>query len=472
MTLPVVIQGGMGAGVSHWKLANAVAQRGQLGVVSGTALDQILTRRLQLGDGDGAMRRAMEAFPHREIAERVLEQHFIPGGKHPDEPFRVIKLFQVEPPRETAELAVMAAFCEIWLARQGHDGPIGINLLEKIQLPILTTLYGAMLAGVDYVLVGAGIPWQVPGNLDAFAEHRATSMKIAVESELPGMSAEASFDPAMLGPVPSAPLKRPKFLAIVSSATLAQALLKRATGSIEGFVVEGSTAGGHNTPPRGRAPYNDRGEPVYGERDLPQYEKFRELGLPFWIAGGVGSAAGLAHAREVGAQGIQVGTAFGFCEESGLTPELRRAVLQDVRDGRIDVFTDPLVSPTGFPFKVVRQKGSLTEEYVYQERDRVCDLGYLRTVYRKADGTLGYRCPAQREADYVKAGGKQEDTVGRGCLCNALLANIGLGQVRDDKHEPPLLTAGDDLANLGRFIDDETNDYCAADVIEELLAVH
>jgi len=48
--LPEIIQGGMGAGVSDWRLAKCVSQQGQIGVVSGTALDSIFIRRLQLGD--------------------------------------------------------------------------------------------------------------------------------------------------------------------------------------------------------------------------------------------------------------------------------------------------------------------------------------------------------------------------------------------------------------------------------------
>ncbi len=460
----------MGAGVSHWKLAKAVARQGQLGVISGTALDTILARRLQLGDSEGDMRRAIAAFPHQDIAQDTIDRFFIPGGKAPEQPFRPVPLFRAEPSREIAGLAVLAAFCEVWLAREGHDGPVGINLLEKIQLPILTTIYGAMLAGVDYVLMGAGIPYQEPGNMDAFVEHRATSIKLAVENELPGMSAECAFDPAMLGPVPAEPLKRPHFLAIVSSATLAQAILKRATGSVEGFVVEGSTAGGHNAPPRGQAKFNDRGEPLYGERDLPRYEQFRKLGHPFWIAGGAGSAAGLARALEEGAQGIQVGTAFGFCQESGLFPELREAVLKDVRAGQVDVYTDAVASPTGFPFKVIRHGETLSDEILYQERNRICDLGYLRRVYRKPDGELGYRCPAQPVESFVRAGGNLEDTTGRACLCNALMANIGMGQTRKGTEEAPLLTAGDDLVNLGAFMLEDSTDYSAADVIKELLA--
>ena len=49
-------------------------------------------------------------------------------------------------------------------------------------------------------------------------------------------------------------------------------------------------------------------------------------------------------------------------------------------------------------------------------------------------------------ACYVAKGGKIEDTVGRKCLCNALLANIGHAQLRKDGTvEPALVTVGDDL---------------------------
>ena len=61
--LPKIIQGGMGVGVSNWRLARAVSRLGQLGVVSGTALDQILVRRLQEGDPRGDVRRSLARFP-------------------------------------------------------------------------------------------------------------------------------------------------------------------------------------------------------------------------------------------------------------------------------------------------------------------------------------------------------------------------------------------------------------------------
>ena len=62
-----IIQGGMGAGVSNWNLARTVSRLGQLGVVSGTALDAILVRRLQDGDLEGQVRHALTNFPFQNM---------------------------------------------------------------------------------------------------------------------------------------------------------------------------------------------------------------------------------------------------------------------------------------------------------------------------------------------------------------------------------------------------------------------
>ena len=63
-----------------------------------------------------------------------------------------------------------------------------------------------------------------------------------------------------------------------------------------------------------------------------------------------------------------------------------------------------------------------------------------------------------------------EDTVGRRCLCNGLLATIGLGQRRPDGYaEPPLVTLGQDLSFLAELTRSGP-DYTAADVVAHLLA--
>ena len=92
------------------------------------------------------------------MAARVLADHFIPGGKAPRAPFKLTPMPTLRSRRGLVELTVVANFVEVFLAKEGHEGPVGINYLEKIQLPTLPSVYGAMLAGVDYILMGAGIP--------------------------------------------------------------------------------------------------------------------------------------------------------------------------------------------------------------------------------------------------------------------------------------------------------------------------
>ncbi len=463
--LPMIIQGGMGAAVSDWRLARAVAACGQLGVVSGTGIDTILIRRLQDGDPDGAMRRAMAHFPLPGVAERVLATYFRPAGRQPGEPYALLPMYNLKVSKERQQIAMLAAFVEVWLAKEGHQQPIGMNLLTKIQLPNLALLYGALLAGVDVIIMGAGIPREIPAALDALAAHRPARLTAEIEGDDGAPPTYITFDPAEHWPGEPPPLRRPLFLPIVASVTLATMFARKIAG-VDGLVIEGPTAGGHNAPPRGELQLNERGEPIYGPRDLVDPTKIAALGLPFWLAGGTASPEGLAAARAAGAMGIQVGTLFAFCRDSGLAAPLRRSVLDAAARGAVDVFTDPRASPTGYPFKVVRWDNDPAQGV---PRQRICDLGYLRSMYRTPKGTIGYRCASEPIATFVKKGGDLAETEGRRCLCNALMANIGVGQAREDiGEEPPLLTSGDDLLRL-RAIFDLRHDYSAADVIAYLL---
>lgn len=465
---PRLIQGGMGAGVSGWRLAREVSRLGQLGVVAGTALDAIMVRRLQQGDPGGHLRRAIATFPLMDIGDRVLRRYFRPDGKAPDAPYRSLAMHSLRPSRRLIETTVLANYVEVFLAKAGHDGVVGINYLEKIQLPNLPSLYGAMLAGADYVLMGAGIPREIPAALDRFAGGEPATIQINLAGARRDETCTYTFDPGEICPT-ARPLRRPHFLPIVASTVLARALIKRATGRIAGFVIEGPGAGGHNAPPRGTMRLDASGQPVYGDRDTVDLQFFRDLGLPFWLAGAYGTPEGIAAALDAGATGVQVGTPFAFCTESGLAPELREGVLRGVYSGALEVFTDPVASPTGFPFKLVPLPGSLAEPEVYARRPRVCDLGYLRTAYRTPEGSVGFRCPGEPVADYVRKGGDVADTVGRQCLCNGLVSNIGLPQVRRGGYrEPPILTSGEHVEVLRPFIGAAGVDYSAADVVRRL----
>jgi nitronate monooxygenase len=472
MQFPKIIQGGMGVGVSNWRLAQTVSKLGQLGVVSGTALDQLFVRRLADGDKDGAMRRGLEAFPFPEMAKRIWQEYFVPGGKPSGTPYPNVPMHQRKDTKKLVELCMVSNFVEVFLAREGHKNPVGINFLEKVQMPHLSSIYGAMLAGVGYVLMGAGIPLHIPGVLDAFAIHQSAEYKLAVTGAVPGQDTQMHLDPAEYaeGAIPF--LHRPRFLAIVSSNTLATTMLRRASGRVDGLVIESPTAGGHNAPPRGKLQLNEAGEPVYGERDRVNIQDLVALGVPFWLAGGYGNAEKLREALEQGAAGIQVGTAFAFSRESGLRADLKARLIAKAVAGTGEVFTDPLASPTGFPFKVAQVEGSYSDADVAAARKRVCDLGYLREAYVAPSGNLGYRCSAEPIDVYISKGGKIEDTVGRKCLCNALMANIGHAQSRKDGvEEPALITVGDDLNTVAQFLAPGRDSYSAVDVVESLLSL-
>ncbi|MBN1891084.1 MAG: nitronate monooxygenase [Thermoflexales bacterium] len=472
MAFPTIIQGGMGVAISHWGLARTVSQLGQLGVVSGTGVSRVLVSRLMDGDVGGHMRRALSAFPFQDTAQEILKRYFVAGGKASDQPYKATPVPTLHPPKFLDALTVAANFVEVFLAKEGHGGLVGMNLLEKVQLPTMASLYGAMLAGVDYVLMGAGIPTQIAGILDRLAKHLAVKYRVDVVGASQDDSYTLGFDPQDIfsDQVPTLPLRRPQFLPIIASVVLAQALIKRSEGSIDGFIVEGPTAGGHNAPPRGAPRFNERGEPVYGEKDVVDLDKIKLLGRPFWLAGEYGHPERLKQALEAGAAGVQVGTAFALCNESGLDVEFKQALIRKAVLGEADVLTSAVISPTGFPFKVARLEGTLSEAEEYEKRPRICDFGFLRTIYKKADGTLGYRCPAEPVDDYVAKGGKAEDTVGRSCLCNNLIATAGFPQVRKNGYvELPVITTGDDLVNVGRLLAPGQTSYSAANVIAYLL---
>lgn len=460
----------MGVAISNWHLAKTVSKLGQLGIVSGVALEVLLIRRLQDGDVGGHIRRALENFPFRDMAKRVVEKYYVPGGKAEDKSYAPVPMHKQVASKRLHELCILGNFVEVFLAREGHDQPVGINYLEKIQMPHLASAYGAMLAGVAYVVMGAGIPTMIPGVLDGLSNHEPVSYNLSVVGSQTGDDTLARFDPRdyMEGDHP--PLVRPKFFPIIASNVLATTMLRRSNGEVNGFIIEGPTAGGHNAPPRGQLQINETGEPIYGEKDVVDLGKIHELGLPFWVAGGCASAEKLREVLDAGGNGIQVGTAFALCNDSGMADEYRRALLREAVVGTARVVTDRLASPTGFPFKVAQLEGSLSQEDVYLSRTRVCDLGYLREIYRKDDGTMGYRCASEPIEIYLAKGGKEEDTVGRKCICNSLVANAGHPQIqKGGAVELPLLTSGDDLAEIARFIPEGQTSYTARDVINKLL---
>jgi NAD(P)H-dependent flavin oxidoreductase YrpB (nitropropane dioxygenase family) len=522
-----LIQGGMGVYVSNWRLARAVAMERPgmtAGTVSGTGLDVVYVRLLQLGDPGGHVRRALAAFDAQfdvAIGQKILDRYFIEGGKAPNARFKnapkqVVHAqngsdsipMPIQPAgpvmltldQEIVELLIATGFAEVWLARQGQSTPQGqgtpqgqssqlepaarifINFLHKIELPLIYTMYGAMLAGVDGVIVGAGNPDGLPAIRSRLAEHAAVTHDLSVLYREAGEAFNITFDPRKVadGKLARQPLQRPAFLAIVSLENLVQALAQSKTEAPDGFIIEHHTAGGHNAGPQGPLIKDDRGQPIYGLQDEPDLQAIRQVGRPFWLAGGYGSREKLSQAQALGATGVQVGSVFALAEESGMKSTYRAAILNALKKGKndSDLVMTTLFSPTGFPFKVAQLDGTLADTEVFSLRRRVCDIGLLqqRGLSKPAeDGTrrLFQRCPAAPLDDFASKRGLALNAEDRRCLCNGLLACVGLGQTGiqngEQMEEPAIVTIGNHLDGIRRLSRNGQSPYWARDVVADIL---
>ncbi len=504
-----LIQGGMGVYVSNWRLARAVAMEQPgitAGTVSGTALDIVYVRLLQLGDPGGYVRRALAAFDAQfgvSIGQKILNHYFIEGGKSPTTRFKNAPKHMVRLPNgsdilpaglppgvpvtlsmdpDIVELLIFSGFAEVWLAHQGHPGKIFINFLHKVELPLIYTMYGAMLAGVDGVIVGAGNPDGLPLVCSRLAQHASVTHELPVLYREFGENFHLTFDPQQVaeGRLAQHALQRPAFLAIVSLQNLVQALAQSQTEPPDGFIIEHHTAGGHNAGPQGPLKKDEKGQPIYGPEDEPDLQAIRQVGLPFWLAGGYGNRERLAQALAFGATGVQVGSLFALSEESGIKASYRSAILDKLKTEKDDakLVLTTLFSPTGFPFKVAQLEGTLADQAVYANRMRVCDIGLLqqRGLSKPAeDGSrrIFQRCAAAPLDDFAGKRGLPLNTTDRRCLCNGLLATVGLGQTGwqngQPMEEPAIVTLGNHLDGIRRLSRNGQTPYWVHDVIVDIL---
>lgn len=475
-----IIQGGMGVGVSNWRLARAVSCEGQLGTVSIVEIAHILARRLQLRVDETDIRRACAAFPVQSVAERIFNRY----NGHPEAP---IPKTNLTPSREAQWLTILGSFVEVWLAKDGHQGQVAANMLAKVDMPMLPTLLGALWAGVDVFIIGAGLPVGIPQALDALVAGQAATYGVEMLVETPALSGQesenrrftktrhqATFDINTLlryegytGPLPR--VNRPAFIPIVSLDIAAKSLERSIDDGIDGYYIEDAAiAGGHNPGPRGKGVTED-GQPLYTEKDKANLEVFRKLDRPFWIAGGQASPEALVSARAAGAQGIACGSVFALSDESGIVPHIKDQVRRLGYLGTLPVRSSLVASPTGYPFQIAYLAETLSDERLYQERVRTCVIGNLQTpvMLLRADGkrVISYRCAAEPVADFLDKGGCLADTVGRMCLCQGLLATVGLGF----PGQIPVVTLGKDLSFLHHMMKHADASYSAADVIRYLL---
>lgn len=83
------------------------------------------------------------------------------------------------------------------------------------------------------------------------------------------------------------------------------------------------------------------------------------------------------------------------------------------------------------------------------------------------------RCPSAPVGSYVHRRGPERGTDQRRCLCNGLLACVGLGQVHERDgtvtEEPAIITLGDHLDGARRISRQGQSPYWARDVVADIL---
>jgi nitronate monooxygenase len=337
--IPVpIIQGGMGVGVSLHPLAVAVAREGGLGLVSSACLDRLVSKRT--------------------------------GKKH-----------------STHD----AAYEEVSQAKAG-GGFAGINIMGALVRDYNDSVKGALDAGADAIISGAGLPLTLP-----FIQ----------------------------------PPKDTALIPIVSSARALELICRKWEKSgyrPDATVLEGPLAGGHLGFKMGEI---DLESNTLESLFPPVKDIARKYGdFPVIVAGGIYTHEDIVRFMDMGADGVQMGTRFLATEESSASEEYKEAVLR-AKEEDIVVAFDP-GSPCGMPFRVIKQSPMYVSELKHL-RPPKCDKGYVLLKDKEGKFTV---CPARESNEH------------HFCICNGLLSSAGYNR---DKEEP-LYTVGTNAARVDRIL--------------------
>lgn len=279
-TLLPIVQGGMGVGVSAHRLAGSVAALGGVGTLSSVDL-----RR-----------------QHPDLMERTrgLDMGDVPNAK------ALI---------DAANLEAIAREITAARARAGGRGLLAINVMRAVA-EYAASVTQALQCGIDAVVVGAGLPLDLPDLAQDFPQ-------------------------ALLMP-------------ILSDARGVQLVVKkweRKKRLPDAIVIEHPRlAGGH----LGAAKIADLGDTRFDfEVVLPAVRQFlRDAGIerevPLIAAGGVRSFEDIRRLQGLGASAVQLGTPFAVTLEGDAHPEFKRVLAEATDDDMVE-FT----SVAGLPARAV-----------------------------------------------------------------------------------------------------------------------
>jgi len=306
-----IFQGGMGVGVSRWFLAAWVALQDGVGIISTAGLDRLVSQ---------------------EIGRKV----------------------------NTYE----AVYIEVTKAREfSHNGLIGVNIMVFLQRDWEMAVKGAIAAGADFIISGAGIPI----NLPAIDNPRNTAL-IPIVSSL-------------------------RVLKII------QDKWEKLKYRPDAIVIEGPLAGGHlGFKLEDLEKVENRLENLL----LPIKDFAMKNGdYPVIVAGGIHDRDDILSFLSIGADAVQMGTRFLATEESGASERYKLAVVNSSAKN-IAVVKN---SPCGFPFRVITDAPQYQRLITSTEKN-ICDKGYL--LQKDKDGNHTICAAKNNPQDYF-------------CICNGLL---------------------------------------------------
>ncbi len=337
-----IIQGGMGVGVSLSPLASAVAREGGVGIVSSACLDRL-------------------------VSKKAVKKH------------------------NTYD----AAYEEVSVAK-ASGGIAGINIMVALVRDYEDSVRGALDAGADVIISGAGLPLGLPGIQ---------------------------------------PPKETALIPIVSSARALELICKkweRLGYRPDAVVLEGPLAGGHLGFKIDQIDLeSNRLENLFP----PVKEMAMKYGdIPVIVAGGIYTHEDIQRFIGMGANGVQMGTRFLATEESSASAEYKEAVIR-AQEEDIIVAHKP-GSPCGLPFRVIKQSPMYVSA-MRRLRPPKCDKGYV--LLKDSEGKFT-RCPAKESNEECF------------CICNGLLSSAGYNR---DKEEP-LYTVGTNACRVERIVSVKT----------------
>ena len=232
--------------------------------------------------------------------------------------------------------AIAEAAAEV---RRRTDRPFGLNLfVQDTPAPDAATV-DAALARLAPLYAEFGLTPTVPAR---WCEDFAAQFEALIAAR----PAVASFTFGILNPAQVERLHQAGCTVIGTATTVAEAVAWADVGA-DAVVASGMEAGGHRgtflaSQAGAAAPsLADFAAAMVGTLALvpPCVDALAPRGLPVIAAGGIMDGRGIAAAQALGAEAVQMGTAFLACDESGIGPAYRealaRATATDTRTTRV-----------------------------------------------------------------------------------------------------------------------------------------